>query len=346
MSRTPAPGTPGPAAPGAAPPKRPVAYPGPKPAATPAATSSAKPATTPTPAVPGTTVTPGGATAPAAGSASKTVSKSVSGPAAKGKPDYFSKRNLIIGGSSAGALLLLIVLFTWRPWDPAPPRLNEQPYKIAQFAATSAMDRLPWAQQREYMDVLNAKDEALVTAYKDGKLTDVQYRRALQLGWYDKHLDRMDKFFERPPQFRQQYIDEKVLGKKMKKAGMPVPGKNGKPKKEKDTEKSDDASPLKPEEIDRDDSTEEQDIKKWPADVRQKWLDYRAAVAQRKDAFKEMERQEKEKRKANPGANPPKSGAAAPATGTTGAAKDTSPSKDAGAESTPAGATDKATGAQ
>jgi len=346
MSRTPAPGTPGPAAPGAAPPKRPVAYPGPKPAATPAATSSAKPATTPTPAVPGTTVTPGGATAPAAGSASKTVSKSVSGPAAKGKPDYFSKRNLIIGGSSAGALLLLIVLFTWRPWDPAPPRLNEQPYKIAQFAATSAMDRLPWAQQREYMDVLNAKDEALVTAYKDGKLTDVQYRRALQLGWYDKHLDRMDKFFERPPQFRQQYIDEKVLGKKMKKAGMPVPGKNGKPKKEKDTEKSDDASPLKPEEIDRDDSTEEQDIKKWPADVRQKWLDYRAAVAQRKDAFKEMERQEKEKRKANPGANPTKSGAAAPATGTTGAAKDTSPSKDAGAESTPAGATDKATGAQ
>ena len=346
MSRTPAPGTPGPAAPGAAPPKRPVAYPGPKPAATPAATSSAKPATTPTPAVPGTTVTPGGATAPAAGSASKTVSKSVSGPAAKGKPDYFSKRNLIIGGSSAGALLLLIVLFTWRPWDPAPPRLNEQPYKIAQFAATSAMDRLPWAQQREYMDVLNAKDEALVTAYKDGKLTDVQYRRALQLGWYDKHLDRMDKFFERPPQFRQQYIDEKVLGKKMKKAGMPVPGKNGKPKKEKDTEKSDDASPLKPEEIDRDDSTEEQDIKKWPADVRQKWLDYRAAVAQRKDAFKEMERQEKEKRKANPGANPTKSGAAAPATGTTGAAKDTSPSKDAGAESTPAGATDKAPGAQ
>jgi len=345
MSRTPAPGTPGPAAPGAAPPKRPVAYPGPKPAAAPAP-SVAKTLTTPTPAVPGTAVTPGGATGPVPGSATKTISKSVSGSAAKGKPNYFSKRNLIIGGSSAGALLLLIVLFTWRPWDPAPPRLNEQPYKIAQFAATSAMDRLPWAQQREYMDVLNAKDEALVTAYKDGKLTDVQYRRALQLGWYDKHLDRMDKFFERPPQFRQQYIDEKVLGKKMKKAGMPVPGKNGKPKKEKDTEKSDDASPLKPEEIDRDDSTEEQDIKKWPADVRQKWLDYRAAVAQRKDAFKEMERQEKEKRKANPGANPTKSGAAAPATGTTGAAKDTSPSKDAGAESTPAGATDKATGAQ
>jgi hypothetical protein len=216
------------------------------------------------------------------------------------------------------------------------------------------MDRLPWAQQREYMDVLNAKDEALVTAYKEGKLTDVQFRRAKQLGWYDKHLDRMDKFFERPPQFRQQYIDEKVLGKKMKKAGIPVPGKNGKPKKEKekDTEKSDDASPLKPEEIDRDDSTEEQDIKKWPADVRQKWLDYRAAVAQRKEAFKEMERQEKEKRKANPGANPTKSGAAAAATGAakdTGAPRDTGAPKDTtGTETPPTSATgtDKAPGAQ
>jgi hypothetical protein len=295
--------------------------------------------------VPGTTVTPGGIAAPA-GSASKTVSKSVSGPAAKAKPDYFSKRNLIIGGSSAGALLVLIVLFTWRPWDPTPPRLNEQPYKIAQFAATSAMDRLPWAQQREYMDVLNAKDEALITAYKEGKLTDVQYRRALQLGWYDKHLDRMEKFFGRPPQLRVQYIDEKVLGKKMKKAGVAVPNvkSNGKikDKPKKDTEKSDDASPLKPEEIDRDDSTEEQDIKKWPADVRQKWLDYRAAVAQRKEAFKEMEREEKEKRKNNPAANPAKSGSggAAPATGTTGDSKGT------GTDSAPAGATDKATGSQ
>ena len=53
-----------------------------------------------------------------------------------------------------------------------------------------------------------------------------------------------------------------------------------------------------------------------------------------------MEKQEKEKRKANPGAGP------APGTGTTGASKDAGASKDTGAESTPAGATDKATGAQ
>jgi hypothetical protein len=281
------------------PPKRAAAYPGPKPAAAPAA--SAPPAPAPS-------------AAPAPGRSS--VSKSVSGAPAKPKPDYFSKRNLIIGGSALGGLLLLVVLFVWRPWDPSPPRLNEQPYKIAHFAATSAMDRLPWSQQREYMDLLNAKDDALVVAYKDGKLSDTEYRRALQLAWYDKHLDRMEKFFDRPPQLRQAYIDEKVLGKKMKKAGVPVPGKNGKPKKEKDAEKSDDTSPLNPEEIDRDNSTEEQDIKKWPADVRQKWLDYRAALSQRKEAFKEYERQEKEKRKA--GADAAKAGPGTPAAGKAG----------------------------
>jgi hypothetical protein len=156
----------------------------------------------------------------------------------------------------------------------------------------------------------------------------------------------MEKFFARPPQLRQQYIDEKVLGKKMKKGGMPVPSKNGKPKKEKDNEKSDDASPLKPEEIDRDDSTEEQDIKKWPADVRQKWLDYRAALGQRKEAFKEYERQEKDKKKANAGAAPkvaPAKGTPAPAGTGAGASPADSASGGSGTGATGAAGTGGAT---
>ena len=298
MSRTPGtPGSgpgPGPGNPGSVPPKRPAAYPAPKTAAASAATpSSAAPtAHAATPAA--SHARPGAAPAPAPVSGN---SKTITGPGAK--PDYFSKRNLVLGGSALGVLVVLIGLMVWRPWQPEPPRLNEQPYKIAQFAATSAMDRLPWSQQREYMDILDAKDDALLIAYKEGKLSDQEYRRSLQLGWYDKHLDRMEKFFSRPPPLRIRYLDEKVLGKKYKNlveaAQSGEKDKDGKPKKK---DESDDASPLLAEEIDRDDSNEERDIKKWPADVRQMWTEYRAELSKRKDYFKELERQEKEKRKA------------------------------------------------
>lgn len=331
MSRTPA--TAGPGNPGSAAPKRPAAYPASKPAPAPAVGAAAGAPAASAPAKP---AAPAPAFAATASPGAKTISKSVSGNLVRPRPDYLTKKNLILGGSVAGALVVLIALLVWRPWSPAPPRLNEQPYKIAQFAASPAMDRLPWSQQREYMDLLNAKDEALLQAYKDGKLDDVQYRRSLQLGWYDKHLDRMEKFFNRPPQLRMVYIDEKVLGKKMQKKGIPVPGKKDpKPKKE---EKSDDASPLKPEEIDRDNSTEEQDVKTWPADVRQRWIEYRAALASRKEAFKELEKQEKERRKAGEA-----NAKAAPA----GAAPDTA-NPGAGTGGTPAttGDADKAAGGQ
>ena len=35
--------------------------------------------------------------------------------------------------------------------------------------------------------------------------------RALQLGWYGKHLDRMDKFFRLNPVQRALFLDDKVL---------------------------------------------------------------------------------------------------------------------------------------
>ena len=287
-------------------PKRPAAYP------TPTRPTGSSTGAGAGPASPGNGhakhATPAAATAAAAPAPNSPshdrAGKSVSGPpAAPPKPDLFSQRNLMLGGSALAGLVLFIALLVWRPWQPTPPRLNEQPYKIAQFAATSGMDRLPWSQQREFMEVLDAKDKAVLAAYNEGKLSDQEYRRALQLAWYGKHLDRMDKFFNRPPQLRQWYIDEKVLGKKIKKNSAAQPGgkqpdanKEDKPKKDKD--KSDDTEPLKADEIDRDDSTEAQDIKKWPGEVQAKWAEYRRVLAERKEFFKELERQEKEKRKA------------------------------------------------
>jgi len=231
-------------------------------------------------------------------------------------------------------LVLLVALLIWKPWRPSPPRLNEEPYKIARFAASSAMDDTPWSMQREYMDILDKKEDALLEAYKAGRLSDIEYRRSLQLGWYDKHLDRMEKFYERPPGRRMEYIDSKVLGKKFKEIAK-NPGKNagkGEPagKKPKNEDKSDDLSALKPEEVDRDDSTEEQDIKRWPADVKQKWLEYRKAVAERKEFYKERERLAKEARKSS--ATHPSTAPGTTGTATTGGAAG---GTDAGASTAP-----------
>ena len=165
------------------------------------------------------------------------------------------------------------------------------------------MQRQPWSMQREYMEVLDEKEEALLEGYKGGSLTDQQYRRALQLGWYGKHLDRMDKFFRLNPMQRALFLDDKVLDKRDVNPGLP---------KKKDPKKSDERSALNPEEVERDDSTEEQDIARWPADVRQKWDAYRAAVRERKDFHRE--RYEKAQAAAKDGKAP------APATTAPGAA--------------------------
>lgn len=198
------------------------------------------------------------------------------------KPDLLTRRNLIAAGSALAALVLIIALFTWQPWAPKPPRLNADPGLIAKFAATSSMNSLPFSHQREFMEILDEKDEAVVNAYKSGKLSDDEYRRALQLGWYAEQLKKMDNYYQRPPAQRTAYLDKLVDKKKKKKS-------DGK----KETHKSDDKSPLNAEEIDRDDSTEEQDVKRWPSDVREKWLQFRTAYANRKQAIKELKQQQK-----------------------------------------------------
>jgi hypothetical protein len=189
-----------------------------------------------------------------------------------------TKQQLTLGGSVAAALVLVVALLVWKPWQPAPPRLNAEPVEIARFAASNALNGQPWSMQREYMEVLDEKEDALLEGYKNGALTDQQYRRALQLGWYGKHLDRMDKFFRLNPVQRAFFLDDKVLDKRDVNPGLP---------KKKDPKKSESTAALNPEEVERDDSNEEQDIARWPADVRQKWDAYRAAVRARKDFHQE-----------------------------------------------------------
>jgi hypothetical protein len=180
---------------------------------------------------------------------------------------------------------LLVVLLVWKPWAPTPPRLNEDPALIAKFAVSANMDDLPFSQQRQFMELLDEKDERVLEAYEQGMLNDQEFRRALQLEWYGEHLKKMDNYHSKPPSQRAAYLDKQVEKKRKKKS------------KSKD-EETDSKSPLKADEIERDDSTEEQDIKRWPADVRQKWMEYRTAWSNRKQYWKDLNDQKKEAAKA------------------------------------------------
>ena len=253
MSRTPSHAAGG--APGGAKPMAP--RPAPRPASAPTATAPAASATPVTPAAPAKPATPPNAFS-----------------------QYLKRPEVRKYGSIAVGVLLLVGLFVWSPWSPSPPRLNEDPAVIAKYAA-SHIQKLPFDHQRQFMELLDEKDKALDEAYEQGQLSDQEFRRALQLAWYGEHLKKMDNFFSKPPSMRLMYLDKQVDKKRRKKD------------KDKDGPKADDKAPLKAEEIDRDDSTEEQDIKRWPADVRQRWAEYRTAWANRKQYWKDQKDQQK-----------------------------------------------------
>lgn len=226
------------------------------------------------PAAPKPTVAKPGAPAPVAAAPSI---------APTGAAAYLTKPNLIKYGSILGVGVVLIGLFIWKPWTPSPPRLNAPVATIAKFAASSSMNRLPFEQQRQYMELLDEKDDGVDEAYEQGKLSDQEFRRALQLGWYGEHLKKMDNFHSKPPTLRAMYLDKQVDKKRKKK------------NRDKNEDKPDSKSALTADEIERDDSTEEQDIKRWPADVRQRWTDYRTAWAARKQYWKDLKDQQKDK---------------------------------------------------
>ena len=116
-------------------------------------------------------------------------------------------------------------------------------------------------------------------------MTDDEYRTARQAAWYGKHLGRMRNYFEKPPgREREAYLDKQVL----KKYGNKNDKGDGKAAAAPDTR-----GPLTADEITRDDSEEEGDVSAWPADVRAKWDEYRAAYRARKDIYKQAREAEK-----------------------------------------------------
>ena len=165
------------------------------------------------------------------------------------------------------------------------PRLNEDQGTVAKFAVSPDFARLPFERQATYMQVLDDNEDQVDAAYAAGKLTDIEYRKALQLVYLGKHLGRATKFADLPPgREREAYLDkqlEKKKGKNDDEDDAPAAGAGGiKPLPKAPAAKE----PVK---IKRDESNQEVQIAAWPAEVREKWVAYRTALAERKDQLKD-----------------------------------------------------------
>lgn len=201
------------------------------------------------------------------------------------------KKQMILIGAGVLAVLLLGVFVYWTFLRTVEaPRLNSEPYVIGKFTATSHFGRLPFEKKWQYYELMDDKEDALKAAYAEGKMNDDEYRLALQAAYYGKHLDRMKKYFEKPPgRERTAYLD-KLVQKKYEDDDKKGDGKT--------SGKSDDLKPLTADEIKRDDTEQDDDISAWPADVRAKWEEYKREYKARKDLYKQNRDAEKARKNA------------------------------------------------
>jgi hypothetical protein len=200
-------------------------------------------------------------------------------PTAAATPGAPVNRKLLYGGIAGGVLLALVIaLLVWKPWITEPPRLNEEPWKIARFVTLPEFKKLPFERQFTYMELLDDKEDAIAQAYNEKKLDDQQYAAALQAAYLGKHMKRARNYAEKgTPRAREAYLD-KILDKKKKGGGTAKP-------KSKGTE------PADADEIKRDDSEEQETINRWPTDAQAQWTAYRMALKSRKDQLKEQKEQ-------------------------------------------------------
>jgi hypothetical protein len=188
------------------------------------------------------------------------------------------QQKILIGGIGGAALVVAVaVLLIFQPWHKPVPRLNDEPARIAQLASSSDFAKMPFSQREVYMKVMDQKKAQIEQAYANGKLTDDEYRKALEAAHLGRLLDHMKKYYARPPgRARELYLD-KVIDKKEKKVASLKKSPSAKKDKKADA-------------IPRDDSEEDVEINSWPAEVRGQFLQFRQALNEHKKLHKDLKK--------------------------------------------------------
>jgi hypothetical protein len=138
---------------------------------------------------------------------------------------------------------------------PDTPRLNDNAVVLTKYIRSGKFDALPFDQQRQFYKILDDRGEELDQAYRDKRLSESEYRDALEAAWLGKHINRVEKYFSLPPgQARVAYLQRLA------------------DKKERKSLKASDAS-----DIDADETAAELKVEKWPPAVRQQWDQFHTA---------------------------------------------------------------------
>ena len=177
------------------------------------------------------------------------------------RPAPKSRNVWVIAGAGAGGVVVLALL-VWVVMSVLgnnEPRLNENTVVLAKFMESSSFAKMEYEKQRQYYKVLDDRNAELDQSFKDHRLTEPEYRTALEAAWLGKHIKRVEKYHALPPgQPRADYID-KLLDKKERKAENPKSG-----------------------EIKADETAAEMKVEKWPPAVRQQWEAFHNAYSKEK----------------------------------------------------------------
>src|SRR6266581_7214743 len=208
------------------------------------------------------------------------------GKASAAKQPITKKQLLAVGGVIAGIAVIFAIWFIWQKTRPQMPRLDAPTPVLVKYVMTSDFERQPFDMQAQFMKQLEVRNEGdkkdkekdpnkgkeLDKAFADGRISETEYRAALQMAWFGKHLGRVDRYAAASGSQRQAYLDELILRQI----------------KEKELEKTNPKPPKENDIIGNPSAAEEKArIDTWPADVREKWYQFQNDYKARKKKIEE-----------------------------------------------------------
>jgi len=198
------------------------------------------------------------------------------GKASAGKTPITKKQIQILCGVAGGIALIVGAYFLWQKTRPQMPRMDAPTPVLAKYVLTSHYENLPFDMQVQFMKELDSrnekKKEELDKAFAEGRITETEYRAALQAAWFGKHLARVDKYASMGGPQRQAYLDKMIIGQLDEKDREKIT-----PKPPKENDISGNPSALE----------ERARIDKWPAEARERWYQFEKDYSARKKKIEE-----------------------------------------------------------
>ena len=200
-----------------------------------------------------------------------TSAKAPGGKPSAGKTPITKKQILILCSIAAGIGLIVGAWFIWQKTRPQMPRMDAPTPVLARYIMTEDFEKQPFDMQVQFMKQLDARNEKdkkeLDCEYSEGRISETEYRAALQMAWFGKHLTRVDKYAAQGGPQKQAYLDELIIKQIREKE---LEKTNPKPPKKNDIN----GNPSMAEEKAR--------IDKWPPDARERWYQFEKAYKDRK----------------------------------------------------------------